>query len=787
MNGIGRFLRLTRARIVRQRLRAMPWDVRLFRRRVRSRVPISAIRSGPLVSVILVEPVAARIGAHLAMLERTAYRPIEAIVIGDPDDGARAAAARTRFDVRWVTPSRDDDRGPSLATAVADARGELVCLLDGAVEPLFDDWLGHLVESLQTGAVAAMPVIIRRAGRGFVRARQRTADLTLLSAGIDFERANGVITPRHIAVGRRYRWDPGDPTPEVPAASLACIVMRRADLLAAGGVPAGYRRAGVYTGGIPFADADVSAGLRATGGRIVADRRAIASCAHEDPLDAPLPRRENGRDLRAGWETADERARFLDRWGPRLTREVLIDAVNGTHAWSPEPLRIARIGELRLPGKGGSVDWHAVDVPTEKPWTGRNAVRADVLIVSDPDADVRDVPTGLIRVAWVGAAAPDHLDDFDIVVAATDGDRDRVAGDTTKRLVVADLAGPHGAIELRAVLDAWLRAPRIGIRIGPSKWKNAYLWGDFHFARALQRYLERAGHPTRVRLIVDWASAPAAMDDATLHLFGNQLAYNRPSQVNLLWQISHPDMASGEMYDTYDHAFVASDPFAARMAAAATIRVEPLHQATDPERFYPDPSGPHHELLFVANYRPDRPIVDWLVPTERDLAIYGRAWDEHGLDPRYLRGSHIQNRDLRRYYGSAAIVLNDTWEDMREAGFISNRIYDALACGAFVLSDDVPGVAREFDDGVAIYRDAAQLRAAVERFLGAPELRHEVAERGRAAVLARHTFEQRAAAILAAMGPLLESRPPAVSPAPTAGTPTAEAPAAGAPATLNPA
>ena len=223
--------------------------------------------------------------------------------------------------------------------------------------------------------------------------------------------------------------------------------------------------------------------------------------------------------------------------------------------------------------------------------------------------------------------------------------------------------------------------------------------------------------------------------------------------------ISHPDLASEALYATYDHAFVASDAFAAVMAKRSTVPVDPLHQATDPERFFPDPTGPRHELLFVANYRPNRPIVDWLLPTDRDLAVYGNGWDKHGMDARHHLGLHIPNEDLRHFYSSASIVLNDTWEDMRAAGFISNRIYDALACGAFVLSDDVAGLADEFDGGVAVYSDEAGLREAVERYLDAPALRRETAERGRSAVLERHTFERRAAALLAVIEPLLADRP----------------------------
>ena len=104
------------------------------------------------------------------------------------------------------------------------------------------------------------------------------------------------------------------------------------------------------------------------------------------------------------------------------------------------------------------------------------------------------------------------------------------------------------------------------------------------------------------------------------------------------------------------------------MAGLAHVPVAVLHQATDPDRFRPGGDGPSHALLYVANHRPDRPIVDWLLPTGHDLAVYGRRWLENGLDPRFLRGDHIENDDLYRYYGSAAIVLNDSWADMRRAG-----------------------------------------------------------------------------------------------------------------------
>jgi glycosyltransferase involved in cell wall biosynthesis len=718
-----------------------------------------------LVSVVVIQPGLADLRALARRLDRTTYRPIELVLAadqvsdmgGDPDPS---------IPVRFVRPAPDGDSTVSINAAIEAAAGELICLLDPEVEPILPDWLGHLVETVLAGSAGAGPVLLRARGQGLVRAKQQSADLSVLSVGIDLERAAGVIRPAHMAFGRRYRWDRSLTTQDVPALSLACIVVRRLDILRAGGLPPGYGSSGRYSAEVPYLDADLGSSLRIAGGHLTNDRRVLAWCPFDEPsspLPAPPPERRDPRDT---WVTRGDAAVFLDRWGPRLARQVLVDVVSDEHHWSTSPLSIATVGAVRLGMRPGRRSWRVASVPSAKGSPRMRAIRADVVVVASPHIDIRETPSGVIRVAWIKGAIPDHLDEFDLVIAQTPADRARVSTETIKDVAVADLEGPQGQERLRRLLLPWAEARRLSIRIGAANVKTAHLWGDFHFARSLQRYLERAGHPTRVRLLGDWSSAGAASDDATIHLLGNQVAHNRPSQLNVLWQISHPDLATGELYDTYDQAFVASDRFAASMATRTSVPVAPLHQATDPERFYPDATGPRHDLLFVANYRPNRPVVEWLIPTDRDLAIYGKGWDEHGLEPRYHRGPHIANADLRRYYSSASIVLNDTWEDMRAAGFISNRIYDALACGAFVLSDAVDGLVEEFDGGVAIYEDELDLRAAVERYLEEGTSRREIAEQGRAAVLARHTFGQRAAAILEVLHPRLDERPPMVTDSP---------------------
>lgn len=323
--------------------------------------------------------------------------------------------------------------------------------------------------------------------------------------------------------------------------------------------------------------------------------------------------------------------------------------------------------------------------------------------------------------------------------------------------------------QIRDLLAGWAAAPRVGIRAGIPRSEEAPSWGDHHFARALQRQLERRGHPTRVHLLPEWEEPYAARDDVALHLFGLSELRTRPGQINVLWVISHPELVHAELCERYDLVFVASSSFASQLATSVSTPVLTLLQATDPERFRPDPTGPRHELLFVANSRKvQRKIIADLTPTERDLSVYGSNWTPELLDPRYLKGELVANDELRRYYSSATIVLNDHWPDMRRAGFLSNRLYDALASGAFVISDHVEGIDDEFDSAVVTYRDAPELHALVERFLGDPTGRAEHADRGRKAVLERHTFAHRIDVLLAHIEPLLRSRPARIDEPPAA-------------------
>lgn len=344
-------------------------------------------------------------------------------------------------------------------------------------------------------------------------------------------------------------------------------------------------------------------------------------------------------------------------------------------------------------------------------------------------------------------------------------DRRAALTDRYRRVVLDRHTYERRASELRDLLVDWVTARRVAIHIGPQTWEAGKNWGDVPFGRDVQRQLERRGIPAAVLVHEEAHTAAAVRADVALHIFGVRAPRGLRAQCNALWVISHPDRITEAMCEAYDVIFMASDVLLRRLTGRISPPLVSLHQATEPSRFYPDPTGPHHQLLFVGNSRRvQRPIIEALRDTPFDLAVYGADWTPELLDPRHLRGEWIANDELRRYYSTADIVLNDHWGDMRDLGIISNRVYDALACGAFVVSDRVPGIDEEFDGAVATFTTADELDELIRRSLADPAGRGEAAARGRAAVLERHTFSQRVERILEEVTPLLDGRPATVDP-----------------------
>lgn len=302
--------------------------------------------------------------------------------------------------------------------------------------------------------------------------------------------------------------------------------------------------------------------------------------------------------------------------------------------------------------------------------------------------------------------------------------------------------------ETKAIARRAARPTTIAIQVSAPNIRVAHEWGDYHYAQQLRRSLETLGYFVRVDCHDAWSSDNA---DVVLNLRGRQRFVPDPEKINLLWVISHPDrLGPGEM-DQYDHIFVAAEPHAKVLAKGTHRPVTVLHQATDPAVFHPvegEEDVPNPAVLFVGNSRREyRTMVKWCVEQDIDVTVFGSLWE--GVIPdRFIAGTHLSNDEVHRWYGGADILLNDHWQTMMTGGFLSNRLFDGSAAGAFIITDPVAGLAEVFGDSIETAATAEELKEKVDFYRANPALRAEKSARAREIVLAEHTFDHRAKTIM---------------------------------------
>ena len=158
-------------------------------------------------------------------------------------------------------------------------------------------------------------------------------------------------------------------------------------------------------------------------------------------------------------------------------------------------------------------------------------------------------------------------------------------------------------------------------------------------------------------------------------------------------------------------------------------------QFTRADKFYPAYNEKYKSrLLFVGNKWPDKPnrkTVLYALRNGFDIDIYGNGWDEVLTDEflGHVKKKQLKNEDLKYYYSSADIVFNDTREDMREKGFVSNRIFDVTACGGFLISDYVKEIEEIYGDSIPMYKNEEEFVELVNYYLANPQERKEKAKR----------------------------------------------------------
>jgi spore maturation protein CgeB len=120
---------------------------------------------------------------------------------------------------------------------------------------------------------------------------------------------------------------------------------------------------------------------------------------------------------------------------------------------------------------------------------------------------------------------------------------------------------------------------------------------------------------------------------------------------------------------------------------------------------------------------------------------------------KHIRGENTPPETWSKIYSSAKIVLCIHYRDADNkvpCHQASPRVYEALACGAFLRGDaqrDVKALFKDRED-LVIFRDEGELKELSAYYLERPEERARIAEQGRRIALEKHTYKHRIEEIL---------------------------------------
>jgi len=157
-----------------------------------------------------------------------------------------------------------------------------------------------------------------------------------------------------------------------------------------------------------------------------------------------------------------------------------------------------------------------------------------------------------------------------------------------------------------------------------------------------------------------------------------------------------------------------------------------------------------NDLVFVGSYYPNRAELFQKL-ADLDLGIWGPGWEKLKSDSplrRFLKGGQVKPEMWLKIYSAGKIVLATHYQ-VPENRFpvyqASPRIFEALACGAFVMTDKQKDVVLLFkgDEHLVYYDHPDDLIEKIEYYLKHTSERERIAKKGRSEVLSQHTYVHR--------------------------------------------
>jgi len=226
----------------------------------------------------------------------------------------------------------------------------------------------------------------------------------------------------------------------------------------------------------------------------------------------------------------------------------------------------------------------------------------------------------------------------------------------------------------------------------------------------------------------------------------------------VLWTIDAPSNFEPiiDVAPVYDHVFCQGSEAVELLNCAGIEGAQWLPVGCDPNIHKPIELSPEEkryygsDVVFVGSYYQNRAeVFESLV--DFDLAIWGPGWErleKKSKLKRCIRTAHTTPSEWAKIYSASKIVLAPHYQDptntfpMYQA---SPRVFEALACRAFVMSDNQRDVFSLFKDGEHLVRfnDAHDLVEKITWYLGHLSERQRIAAQGYDEVTQKHTYVRR--------------------------------------------
>ena len=228
--------------------------------------------------------------------------------------------------------------------------------------------------------------------------------------------------------------------------------------------------------------------------------------------------------------------------------------------------------------------------------------------------------------------------------------------------------------------------------------------------------------------------------------------------VTVLWTTDYPGKFENIQTTApiYDHIFCQGTEAIELLTMAGIHTAKWLPMACAPEYHHPvnlsdgDLKDYSCDIAFVGSKYPNRLKLFESI-SDLDIAIWGPGWDDLDKNSTLrsnIKGGALKPEEWRKIYSGSKIVLTPHFKDPENkinVHQVSPKLFEAMACGAFVITDMQKDGIELFRDGQHLIRfnNSDDLREKIIFYLNNPKEREKIAAKGREEVLSKHTYAHR--------------------------------------------